>query len=258
MREPERFHEFEVAHKALRNDQSTIRFKNWDKKTHALCDKLGIKPQDFDAMFDLSRGNRAETRKRLQEWVRRDMGTFRKAVEFTLGTVGLDKADRAMQKADRLSTPAQRFWANPRSWVLDRVDENLGVITNFMSETISENPEVQHALEQEAFTSKNLALAEDSGPKTRTEAGTEAARLNTREAVIKKYNDARGTATNDSGQSYNDWTPQERLYFRNNWSPTAQTRESKASGFWASIVQAFVRAFWQKPEQRNKLPLDNI
>ena len=247
---------------ALSINRQHFAFSSINPKT-ALSEEIGIDPADYYKIFKLSKEDRPETRRKLRERTRAEMSAFKKAVDFALGGIGKSKADSVIKKAREFENRAdfvegiKKTFGLPKGALLERVDKNIGIITGVMAETLSDNPDLRHMLEQEAFTGTDKVMPEDTGPKTFQEAGAKTAEVNKEADVIARFNKAR-KEFKDGDRLWNDLTGNERAAFRDSWDPQPHHADTGGKGFWSNVVMSFIKSFWKKPEQRKKLPIDNL
>ncbi len=165
------FRQMATSFKSLGERRDTGRYKRWDEKVNAQCEQLGIKPRDYEAIFDLSDAGREATHVRLAEHIHDRAGKFRKAIDWIeqikhvprIPGSSLSKAVWERRRADRI-TP-QKSALSPRSWVLDTVKENLNDITGHLSSTVATD-EMRSILAEEVRTKQKLAPSIEQGPKS--------------------------------------------------------------------------------------------
>ena len=78
-----------------------------------------------------------------------------------------------MRKAVRVGDKLKPSRFSPQSFFVRGVDAELANLTEVLKYTISDNPNVIHMIEQEAWQNQNLTDSADNRPRTYTEAQTE-------------------------------------------------------------------------------------
>ena len=245
MRDPERVISLNDAYKSLKNDRNTVRYQSWDQKVRALCERSKIRPQDYEAMFNLD--DRAGTKERLNEKVREDMNMFGKAVDWTTGFVGLSNASRLLKAADSLNLQTQKTIASPTSWVLTRVNEQLDAVTRVMAYTIT-NPAFQDMLTKRALTNENVGRPTDAGPQTIAQmrnSNSAQAREYTNENLRRWFDRDKANYRTFDGRAWDQMRPEEKTDYRDNvWNPSEARSRGEGLGFWALLFSAFARTLF--------------
>lgn len=161
----------------LTRDRDTHRYKETERRVNALCMRVGIKPKDYDSVFDLSsRTSRRESREYLTKRFHESAGKFRRAIDwlqtnpnvstkFTIALPGSSRfaANRAMRMADFNNT--DHTYHMPLSNATRRIEESLEGIARFIGPTVSD-PDMRQLIVQEALTNESQTPVVERGPKT--------------------------------------------------------------------------------------------
>lgn len=161
MRTPE--HVSSLSHNLhdLKENQKSGLFQRWNAKVNDLCTAVGTEDvKNFDVMYKMNKGERAETRVRVREHVRAHMNTFEKSLDLVASGLGVSKTDRLIRKADWVTRMKQERWTIPTSWSVSAVDENLKNIANFLGTTVG-NDEIRGVVQKEVMENKDFIPASE-------------------------------------------------------------------------------------------------
>lgn len=252
------------AYQILDRDRSTSRYKIWEHSTQSLLKRAGVGWEEYKDVFKLEdKEARIATRHELEKRIAEGRSAIRNVLSWAnplFGRSRFSQADRMVQKAMSL----EKALSKPGTEV-HRVDEQLGVITNFMQLSLTHDPEARRAFQQSAMRNEDLVAAE-TRPLTYGEMRTERKRvLDQRtlspQSIKTAFEQEMNTKAEKIGdRPYANWTVDEKKARFDRWAPatgspldalrTSEMQKVERRGFFSSILSWLFSSLFDKHKQQ--------
>lgn len=236
------------AVKHTNKGMDTRRYKKFNENVLQVCKRAGISPEEYDAVFQLKRGDKKQSEKWLKLHLSKDLTGFAK-IAGSLGVTHF-KARSIMREAQRLQNVVDRKFNLVGSAVRD-IHKEMGIVGRVMALSIGDPMKVA-ALRKAAMRNEAVQLARDGGPKNMSEMKSSYTNI---EANVPNDAALKEMFERDKPKEWATWDQSRRERWRDHeWDPSElkqPDKEAVPKGLWAQILYSFTK--WLIGSRKKKL-----
>lgn len=278
--DPEEFARVTNAHTVLEEMRMTSSFRRWEDKIANFLQKSG---KGWGYYQDQTKGlstkaERIQTRRATEAEILEGrsrilnvLSIYRPTLLFRgFGTSAFNKADQIVRDATsgkwgeiKLANKERKLEEPMKSNLIREVDDQLGVITKFMRQTLNHDPEVRRAIQQSAALNEDIA-PQKTGPETFKELRSAVQGVRSSPPSEQKVKQEWSEHLREIKDDWNSWSPQQRQRHRDNeWTPTSYPSRSmtpegkeRPKSFLGAILEAILNVLFDG--NKKKLSLNNV